>query len=68
MPSDAEKMPMVPMNSFTGMPRSTCTFLKTSSASGGRAGGLPPQRDGGQKADRRGDERNTRPGETAAHG
>jgi hypothetical protein len=43
MPSDAEKMPMVPMNSFTGRPRSTCTFLKTSSASGGRAAGACPR-------------------------
>jgi hypothetical protein len=38
MPSDAEKMPMVPMNSFTGIPLSTCTFLKTVSAMGGAAG------------------------------
>jgi hypothetical protein len=37
MPSAAEKMPIVPMNSFTGMPFSTCTFLKTVSAIGGAA-------------------------------
>ena len=37
IPSAAEKTPMVPMNSFTGMPFSTCTFLKTCSAIGGAA-------------------------------
>ena len=31
-------MPIVPMKSFTGMPRSTWTFLNTSSAISGRSG------------------------------
>ena len=43
MPSAAEKMPIVPMKSLTGIPRSTWTFLKTSSASGGRAAGAWPR-------------------------
>ena len=38
IPRAAEKMPIVPMNSLTGMPFSTCTFLKTVSAIGGAAG------------------------------
>src|SRR5215470_5509826 len=44
MPSAAEKIPMVPMKSFTGMPLSTWTFLKTSSAISGLSRGAvcPP--------------------------
>src|SRR5439155_16741735 len=34
MPVAAEKKPIVPMNSFTGIPLSTWTFLNTSSAIG----------------------------------
>src|SRR6185369_9308862 len=34
MPVAAEKKPIVPMNSFTGIPLSTWTFLNTSSAVG----------------------------------
>ena len=36
-PRDAEKNPIVPMNSSTGMPLRIWTFLKTSSAIGGSA-------------------------------
>jgi hypothetical protein len=38
MPRAAEKIPIVPMNSSTGMPLSTCTFLKASSDICGRCG------------------------------
>ena len=39
MPNAAEKTPIVPMNSFTGMPLRTWTFLNTCSDKGGGAGG-----------------------------
>src|SRR5579864_2624173 len=39
MPRAAEKIPIVPMNSSTGIPLSTCTFLNTSSAIGGFGSG-----------------------------
>src|SRR5688572_26755937 len=40
-PREAENIPIVPMNSLTGMPLSSWTFLKTSSASCGRSAGAP---------------------------
>src|SRR6185503_4644057 len=38
-PRDAENIPIVPMNSLTGIPLRSWTFLKTSSASCGRSAG-----------------------------
>jgi hypothetical protein len=42
MPKAAEKTPIVPMNSFTGMPLRTWMFLNTCSAMGGPAGAACP--------------------------